>query len=686
VSYETCPPSGGKIIVDFLMETWAKHPTMHVYHYAPYEPAAFKRLMGRYSTREAEVDRMLRAEVFVDLHAVVKQTMRASVERYSIKDLERFYGFERAVSLEAARSNLRIVERALELNALGAITAPVRAAVEGYNKDDCVSVKRLQAWLEQLRAGAEAAGESISRPLPPKQEPVDELSERARRVQQLVAVLTADVPPDAVERTDEEHGRWLLAHLLEWHRREAKAPWWEFFRLRDLPEDELFDERAAIAGLRLVSRVGGTQRSPVDRYNYPPQETEIVEGDLLHLTNGSDLGTVAEIDTVARTIDIKKRGAQADAHPTAVFAHSVVNADVLADALLRIGEEVSLSGMSGVQQHVAARELLLRRPPHLRRGVFRAQEAEPAHTFAARIVGDLAETVLPIQGPPGAGKTQTGAEMISELVRRGARVGVTAVSHKVIRNLLERSALIAGRAGLDFRAAHKVTDKAGAATGVEEVTDNKSVLDRLRDGRLQVVGGTAWLWARPDAHGIVDVLFVDEAGQMSLANVVAVSQAAKQLVLLGDPQQLEQPQQGSHPEGTNVSALEHLLAGRKTVPLDRGIFLPETWRLAPRICDFTSELFYDGRLSTRPGLERQGLFGAPPFEGSGLWLVPVEHDGNQSASREEVEVVYATVCALTQAGSRWIDGEGAHFAQLDHPFRANLIARCTPSRSERSDA
>src|SRR5262249_22759085 len=145
----------------------------------------------------------------------------------------------------------------------------------------------------------------------------------------------------------------------------------------------------------------------------------------------------------------------------------------------------------------------------------------------------------------------------------------------------------ASDAGLPLTCIQKVTTNSGLLSPIEELTDNAETLDRLSDGRANVAGGTQWLWARPDANEAVDVLFVDEAGQMSLANVLAACQGAASVVLLGDPQQLEQPQQGTHPEGADVSALEHILQGHKTISNDRGIFLPETWRLAPSICAFT---------------------------------------------------------------------------------------------------
>jgi predicted RecB family nuclease len=664
-------------VVDEILRAWEVNPEMHVYHYAPYEPAAFKRLMGRYATREAEVDRMLRSELFVDLYAVVRHSVRASVESYSIKDLEAFYGFERAVALADARTALRVVERALELDAAGEIGADVRALVEGYNRDDCLSALRLREWLEQLRASVEQAGTLVPRPTPRDGAAPEKVDERAQKVQLRIAALTADVPLERGDRNEEQQARWLLAQVLEWHRREDKAPWWEFFRLRDLTEEELLDEKAAISGLRSSARVGGTARSPIDRYSYPPQDTDVREGDALHLPDGTDFGSVEGIDRIARTVDIKKRGAQAQLHPAAVFAHSVVNTVVLAEALLRIADDVIKHGIAGSTQYRAARQLLCGRPPRLRDGAFAQNADESALQFAVRISPPLDDTVLAIQGPPGSGKTFTGAHMICELVRRGAKVGVTGVSHKVISNLLTTVKKVATELGPDVRCLQKVTTKSDSPSSVEEVTDNDEAIARLKDGRADILGGTQWLWARLEALALVDVLFVDEAGQMSLANVLAASQAARSIVLLGDPQQLEQPQQGTHPEGADLSALEHMLQGYKTMPADRGIFLPETWRLAPSICAFTSEVFYEGRLRSRAGLERQMLAGTSPIEGAGLWIAGVAHDGNQNSSYEEVEVVDRIVAGLLRAGARWIDSRGD-----PRPMTANDILVVAPYNAQ----
>jgi superfamily I DNA and/or RNA helicase len=177
-----------------------------------------------------------------------------------------------------------------------------------------------------------------------------------------------------------------------------------------------------------------------------------------------------------------------------------------------------------------------------------------------------------------------------------------------------------------------------------------------------VAAGTAWLWARPDAFQSIDVLFIDEAAQMSLADVLAASQAAKGIVLLGDPRQLEQPMQGSHPEGTDVSALTHILGAHATIPPDRGLFLEETWRLHPEICDFTSELFYESRLHSRPGLELQTIKSNSRISGSGLRFLPVVHEGNQSSSPEEADQIRDLVAEILGSNATWIDREGSERA------------------------
>jgi predicted RecB family nuclease len=642
--------------VDFVMDRLNAYPDLHIYHYAPYEPAALKRLMGRYATREDELDLLLRGKRFVDLFAIVRQSLRASVESYSIKRLEPLYGYVREASLGDANQALAKVQAFLELGDASEIGANERNVVEAYNRDDCESTWRLRDWLEIVRATAVADGVNVARPGLADAEPSQALSARQLKIAALVGQLTLGISDDPAERTAEQHARWILAHCLDWHRREKKVSWWEYFRLCDLTAEDLLDERAGLSGLLFEKATGGTTRAPIHRYRFAPQETEVRDGEQLHAVGGAKLGSVADISIADGWVDIKKRGDAADLHPEALFAHGDIDTSVLADALMRIGEYAADHGLGGEGPYQAARDLLSRYPPRV--GDQPLRHAHETTLMAAlRLALALDGGVLPIQGPPGSGKTFTGARMIAAMANAGLRVGVTANSHKVIRNLLDGVCEAAGELDADLTCIQKVSEETADEPRLRFTTDNATCLTALQHD-CPVAGGTAWFWARPDAFQTIDVLFVDEAAQMSLANVLAVSLAAKTIVLLGDPQQLNQPVQGSHPEGTDTSALHHILAGHQTIPEDRGLFLEETWRLHPSICAFTSELFYEGRLRPRAGLERQEVRASGPLNGFGLRYRPVIHSGNQSSSPEEADVVAGLVSAVLASSPTWINREG----------------------------
>jgi predicted RecB family nuclease len=649
--------------VDSVMARWTEYPGMHIYHFTAYEPSALKRLMGRYATREDEIDRILRAGLLVDLHTILRQALRASVEEYSLKALEPFHAFERAVSLDEARQAMRQFEHSLELGRVIDLDAAERKAIETYNADDCLSTKSLRDWFERERDALERKGQAISRPVVSDGAPPPTIDERQQRIANLVENLVAGILADRSQRTEEQSARWLLAALLDWHRREDKADWWEYFRLRDLADEDLLDERDALSGLQFVKRVGVEKKLPVDRYEFEKQESNIRTGETV-CQRDQKIGEVVAFDLAERWIDIKKTKKTCDVHPSSVFVDKRgPKSDVLAASLFRLGEWVKNNGLEAVGSYRAACDLLLRRPPRLTDGVGPLIHSDESTVDAAKRIGvSLDHSVLAIQGPPGAGKTYGGARMICELIRRGKKVGVTAVSHKVIRNLLDEVLRAAQETGVSSLACvqkvNELSEEEALPAALTEIKENDKALGKLQDGHTNVLGGTAWLWSREDFSQTVDVLFIDEAGQMSLANVLAVSQAAKSVVLIGDPQQLEQPLRGSHPEGAEASALEHLLAGAKTITPDKGLFLEKTWRLHPKICDFTSEVFYDGRLEPREGLSNQRIEGHPRLGNAGLWFVPVNHEGNQNASPEEVERIGAIVDELLQPGVNWIDDKG----------------------------
>jgi uncharacterized protein len=317
-------------LIDRIMQAWDADPNLHIYHFGHYEPSTLKRLMGRYATRGDELDRLLRAERFVDLHVVVRQALRAGVESYSIKQLEQFYEFTRDVLLHDAGMNLHAIELSLESNAAAAIPDDVRAAVRGYNRDDCRSTLALRNWLERLRAQVVDGGAEIHRPTPKEGEASEAIGELEQRQRDARERILAAISSDASTPEHPQHPNWLLAYLIDWHRREDKCAYWEFYRLRDLPECDLFDEAQAIAGLHHVARLSeerykkGTLKSVVDRYAYPLQETEIRRRKGLRLPGGDPIGSLLEHDRVARTVDIQKGPKVADVHPPAVYQAEVI--------------------------------------------------------------------------------------------------------------------------------------------------------------------------------------------------------------------------------------------------------------------------------------------------------------------------------------------------------------------------
>lgn len=663
--------------VDFVTARRQEFPDLHIYHYAPYEPGALKRLMGRYATREDEIDNLLRGKVFVDLYGVVRNALRAGVESYSIKKLEPLYGFTRTTELKQANIALASVQAGLELADTASITDEDRAVVQGYNADDCVSAQALRDWLEDRREELIASGADVPRPAPGQEGPSEELSARQEQINQLKERLTHDVPVDPEERTAEQQARWILAHLLGWHRREDKATWWEYFRLKALTADELIDERAALSRLTLVGTVDQSKTGiPTHRYRFEQQDTDLRGDEDLKAVGGDKLGTAIAVSTDERTIDIKKSKATADVHPDAVFAHKIFDTKEQAGALFRLGQYVADHGIEGDGPYRAARALLLNEPPQLGGQTIRMDE-ESGLQAALRIAGALEGGVFPIQGPPGTGKSYSGARMICRLVEQGKKVGITANSHKVIRHLLDKVVEASEEMGVDLRCIQKPKEPEPDQNRLVFVRNNGDVYAALANGQCQVAGATHFLWSRADAHDVLDVLVVDEAAQMSLANVVAVAQSTRTLILLGDPQQLDQPTQGTHPDGTGVSSLEHVLQGDHTIAADRGLFLDKTWRLHPAICAFNSELFYDSKLTSQEGCALQIITSGGPLDGNGLRYLPVPHTGNQSSSIEEAEAAANLVNVVLASSPRWTDREG-----IEKPLTLDDIVIITPYNAQ----
>ncbi|MGK2851625.1 MAG: TM0106 family RecB-like putative nuclease [Candidatus Limnocylindrales bacterium] len=636
------------------------HPEMHVYHYGGYESGAIKRLMARHGVGADEVDRLLRGDILVDLLNVVRQGIRGSVESYSLKQVEKEYMPVRQGPVTEAGFSVVAFETWLKER-----DQTILDGIADYNRDDCVSTYRLRAWLEDWRSHAMARWPALAwaRPMPRDGAASEALSEW----QAQIAALEDRLHHLAAQGTDgaQADALHLLADLLDWHRREEKSQWWRWYELKDeLTVEDLVGERDAIGGLAFIDeRPDG--KMVVRRYRFEPQDHGFDPGDApIDKGTGKGAGTIIALDDEQGIVTLSRSRNAAWPHPTALLPIKPIDSRVIKEALKRVADAVVEDGIDGDGPFRAARDFLLRRSPRLRSAPWGASAlalpGESASDAAIRLAPALETTVLPIQGPPGTGKTWTAARMILALVRDGKTVGITAQSHKTISNLLEavHEALDDGAhpAPRVLQRAGPLDDHAGHLPFVT-LADNGQVASALEDSRVDIVAGTPWVFARPEFEGRIDVLFVDEAGQMSAANVVAMGRATHSIVLVGDPNQLPMVSQGVHPGRAGASALEHLVGDAITVPADRGLFLDVTRRLHPAINAYISDTFYDGRLTAHRSTEGQRVDALEPsLDGAGIRWIPVPHEGNGPRSREEAEVVARLVAALV--GRTWTDAKG----------------------------
>jgi predicted RecB family nuclease len=620
-------------LIDDLIARLDADPGMHVYHYAAYEQSALKRLTGRHGTRETELDTLLRGERFVDLYAVVRNGIRISKPSYSIKKLEDFYwGHTRSAGSdgEVADAMTSVVEYE---RFLVEGDSAILDSIEAYNRDDVRSTHDLHTWLEQRRDELEAARGAQARP---------ELKDGLAGDD----ACAAEQAEGALAERLREAGQPLLAGLAGWHRREDRPKWWEFFRVEDLDDEMLVEDGSTIGGLSAPVQVGEVKASLLWRYDFEPQECKLSVGSRAHDVDEphAALGEVVELDPVAGYIVLKRSKKRAPQQSRGFGPDGPINVKVLQASIARVGAQV-LAGESPLGSALVERRV----PSQLVPLQLGASARELPSDLVVRVGRSLSGQVLAVQGPPGSGKTTTGAALIRALLDDGLKVGVTALSHKVINNLLtavERPALQKSDGQED-----------GPSRNITVVATNDAVVEALTTATTNLVGGTAWLWAREDMQDLVDVMVIDEAGQFSLANAVAVSCAARSMVLLGDPQQLTQPTQAVHPDGAGISALDHMLDGHDTIPAGCGVFLDRTYRMHPEITAFVSQTSYDGRLASAEGLQTQRIQAHGMLCGSGLRWLPVAHEDNASASDQEAEVVavlLADVCTGT-----WFDAGGA---------------------------
>lgn len=648
--------------VDHMTERLAVHPDMHIYHYNSYEPAALKKLMSRYGTREHEVDELLRRRVFVDLYAVLRQAMRIGKESYSLKSVEDFYAFTRDAEVTEAGGSILAYQEWIE-----APTDEKLRAIADYNADDCRSTLGLRNWLLAERSEAERDfGLEIAALEPPEPRPISE--KREALLGELAALshkLTEGLPEEEdAELEGEEHARRLLSDLLDYHNREAKPAWWAYFeRLTKTPDELQREDAEAIGGLRLATEIPLREEKQSWLYplRYEAQEHKIGPGTAIDPTTERGV-TVREVADAEGLLWLKRgKKSHGEPLPEAVAPGKPIQETDQQAQLRELARRVCESGIDPAADLDAGCDLLVGGAPRLVGGA----QGEPLlgtpitpHSLTDLVLR-LDSSALFVQGPPGSGKTWTAARVILLLIKAGLRVGVAATAHKAIAKLLDDIEEASGEIAVSFRGLKKESADNPDSRYESDHIESSAKKEAFPGDREehQLLAGTPWLWARGGMREAVDVLFVDEAGQVALADALAMSHGARSVVLLGDPQQLAHVSQGTHPRGSGCSVLQHLLGDDGTVPSDRGIFLSLTYRMHPDVCRFVSEVMYDGRLDSAPGRERQ-MIESSGLSGTGLRMLYVEHSDNRQRAPEEAEQIASEVERLLDGGT-FTDSEGA---------------------------
>jgi predicted RecB family nuclease len=636
--------------IDWAHKRWKENRGMHIYHYAAYEVNAVSRLSTRHDTHQDEVDELLRANVFVDLHKALRHGLCIGVDSYSLKSIEHLYRPKRSTKVATALDS--IVQYA---HWMGSKQPPhwkdsaVLKGIREYNEDDCKSTIELSQWLRKIAAEHNISF-SAPRTLESAESTLKELSPEVIARQEAVMSLRKQEDPISI----------ALADLIDFHRREEKPMWWRMFDRTEATAEELRDDSGCIQGVKAVGPPTAEKQSLVQSYHFDPsQECKLVADDKTKVMFSHDIEakcTLAALDLDEGTLQLKigkkalneKYGGQFPQRGS-LIPYEYVPASTIQSALTRVSVKHLSNGL-----HAPVSALLKRTAP-----VAVLQDTTEAPIEAAiRITSSMSGGCLVIQGPPGTGKTYTAAQVITALLAPGKKVGVASNSHKAIVNLLNSCGETAKKNGTTLRGIKVGGDSVGPLfsdnPGLQHIEGNKDARGAYSSG---IVGGTAWLFTLPDWEGVLDFLFIDEAGQVSLANAIAMAPCATNIVLLGDQMQLEQPIQGTHPGDAGLSSLQYALKDLNTskpdspifhavVPKDYGLFLGESRRMHPSVCRFISEIVYDGRLSSHPDCINQKIVVPPGLAGlitkdCGVVFIGVEHDGNIQQSDEEVERVKA---------------------------------------------
>lgn len=640
-----------RAFIEWVYKRWQQDPSMHIYHYASYEITACRKLMSRYGVCEYEVDQLLRNEVFVDLYKIVKGALLIGEPRYSIKNVEHLYRAKRDTAVGSGGDSVVVYERWRE-NPDGDTwqTSKILNDIRSYNIDDCNSTQELVTWLREKQ---EACGISfLGKTELIEPEIKEEINERIKLRDRLLE-RALQLHSEGQEQLSKLHS--VMAWSIEFHRRESKPVFWRLFDRLGLSEEELLEDIDCLAYCQRTEKPPYKStpkaRNLVYEYSFDPNQefkanakeyyllgNETPDGKNIKATCHSE-GSDLEHGIIA--LQIKN---EPDS-PVTLIPNEYIDPDPIPQAITKQATAFA----NGELVQTALVDFLSKSIPRIK-GHISGQAIAPSHDPEQRLneiihaVINLDNSYLTIQGPPGAGKTYTGKHLIAELIKKGKKIGVSSNSHKAINNLLIHTAKYCQKMGITGHFCCKSKTDSVIDDLKINVLENKDISNFLQPGC--VVGTTAWGFSREDLEHAFDYLFIDEAGQVSVANLIAMSRSTSNIILMGDQMQLGQPSQGSHPEDSGLSILDYLLHSTPTIPDSMGIFLGTTYRMHSAVNQFISEAIYEGKLETAPENDEQLITVPVGYHGilnkeAGIIVVPVIHEGNTQASDEEVEQIFS---------------------------------------------
>lgn len=687
--------------ISFAYEIWKNNPEMHIYHYGHHEHSTFIQLIRKYGYLgldeiSLKFQELLNNNVFSDLHRILTGMMWAGTEGYSIKEMEKIYGFSRTADLAEVRKLKSQAELLMEKNEFDQITVEMKEIIKNYNEDDCRSLIALQDYLESIFNDYANEYTTVVRPIvigqnvqeativsPPLTEKQQKVKEQKEKNQAKMEELKRDLHDFAstlnTENDEEEMKLYeqllKLIELPDFFEREEFATAWEYFKYQEMTEDEKYEDSKVLKDI-VFREYGkndkGTELQTVRIYDYDPdQPCDFQIGKSTKDFQGFSSGKVNKLDTHNGQITLKTSRSNVPLSTEIHIAEEVYptldKVTCLIDLSKVIFDDIQneYSG-SSIGNRTCSFNLFMKRKPNYIGGI------KPVATgITDKLIAEVSAleegSVYCTQGPPGTGKSTNASKLIAHLLNQKQgidfTIGITALSHAVMTELMQK---VYDRIVAENIRNVKIFQKVNSEILNSERYDTwpdekKDIWTMSKDNpadysEYSIIVGTSFMWVSKPV--IVDLMIVDEAGQLSLADTMCVSDSCKRMVMFGDPQQLQQPQKAVHPFGTDDSALGHIFGGRKTVDDEYGLLLDTSYRMHDDICGFVSEMFYDGKLKHDQANSNHEILNNDTFSGSGMRFVPAEHEGNKSQSNEEVEKIMNILEKILDGKTQFRDKHG----------------------------